>query len=58
MQKITGKSCKRHVVNDAIVGALQERGVDGDHRVEPHGGHAGGEQNRVLLRDAHVEIPV
>ena len=47
-----------HIVDDAIVGALEERGVNRDNRPEIHGGHAGGKYHRVLFGNANIEIPV
>ncbi len=44
------------VVDDLVVGALQERGVDRDHRLDPLEGEPGGEQDRLLLGDADVEV--
>ena len=46
------------VVDDLVVGPLQERRVDGEDRDEPALGHAAGEGHRELLRDAAVEEPV
>ena len=45
-----------HVVDDLVVRALQEGGVDGDHRLEPFCSETGGERDRVLLGDADVVI--
>ena len=45
----------RDVVHDLVVGALQERRVDGGERLEAFGGQAGGERHAVLLGDADVE---
>ena len=45
----------RHVVDDLVVGALQEGRIDRDERLEAFGGQAGGEGHRVLLGDADVE---
>ncbi len=39
-----------------IEGALQKGGIDGADRTEAARGHAGGEDHRVLLGDAHVEV--
>ena len=47
---------QRHVVDDGIEGALQECRVDSAHRTEAARGHAGGEDDGVLLGDAHVEV--
>ncbi len=46
-----------NVVHDGIEGALQEGGVDGAEGTEAHRRQAGGEDDAVLLGDAHVEIP-
>ena len=46
------------VVNDAVVGALEEGGIDRAHRVEAHRRHAGGEQDGVFLGDADVVVAV
>ena len=43
------------VVHDLVVGALQERGIDGGERLQAFGGEAGGEGDGVLLGDADVE---
>ncbi len=43
------------VVHDLIVGALQERRIDGGERLQALGGETGGERHRVLLGDADVE---
>src|ERR1044072_685146 len=42
------------VVDDLVKGALQEGRVDGADRLQPFGGHPGGEGNAVLLGDAYV----
>ena len=47
-----------HIVDDAIVGALEEGGVNCDNRPEIHSGHAGGKYHRVLLGNADVKIPI
>ena len=44
------------IVHDGVEGALQERGVDGAERLEALGGQPGGEQDRMLLGDADIEI--
>ena len=43
------------VVHDLVVGALQERRVDGRKRLEPLGSQPAGERHRVLLGDPDVE---
>ena len=42
------------VHDELVVGALQERRVDGDDRAHAADGEAGGEADRVLLGDADV----
>ena len=49
---------QRHVVNELIVGALQERRVDRDHRPQALCGHPRGEGHRMLLGDRDVEIAI
>jgi hypothetical protein len=44
------------VVDDLVVGALQEGRVDGAHRLGALQRQAGGEEHRLLLGDAHVEV--
>jgi hypothetical protein len=44
------------VVDDGVEGALQEGRIDGADRLESLRGHAGREDDRVLLGDAHVEV--
>ena len=43
-------------MDDHVVGALQEGGVDGADRTEIAGGQTGGEEGRVFLGDADVVI--
>ena len=47
-----------HVVNQLIVGALQESRVNRDHRLAALARESGGERQRVLLRDADIEVAV
>ncbi len=47
---------QRHVVDQLVVAALQERRVDRQHGLDAFGGHAGGERHRMLLGDADVEV--
>ena len=47
---------QRHIMHDAIVSALQERGVNGADGMETHRRHARGEQHRVFFRDADVVV--
>jgi hypothetical protein len=49
---------ERDVVDDAVVGALKERGVDGADRVESHGGQTGSEDDGVFFGDADIEVAV
>ena len=49
---------QRHVVHHLVVGALQERRIDGAERRHAFGRHAGGEGHRVLLGDPDIEAPV
>ena len=46
----------RHVMDQLIVGALQEGGIDRHHRLVAADRQPGGEGDRVLLGDRHVEI--
>ena len=45
----------RHIVHHLVVGALQEGRIDRAERLHALGGETGGEGDRVLLGDAHVE---
>ena len=47
---------QRHVVDQLVVGALQERGVDSDHRLPALAGEAGRERDGMLFGDGDVEI--
>ena len=49
---------QRDVVDQLVVGTLQERRIDGDDRLHAFAGQARGEGDRVLLRDADVEVAV
>ena len=53
-----GQVLDAHVVDQLVVGALQEGAVDGAHGAEPFTGHAGGHGDGVLLGDAHIEVLV
>ncbi len=44
------------VLCDLVVGALDERGVGGEHGVRPALGHAAGHGHGLLLGDAHVLV--
>src|SRR5678815_5316311 len=44
------------VVDQLVVAALQESGVDRQHRPQAFAGESGGEGHRVLLGDADVEV--
>ena len=50
------KVLQRDVVDELVVGALQEGRVDRHHRHEAFAGQACGEGHRVLLGDADVEV--
>src|SRR5438045_1630513 len=50
-----GKRLDRDVVDDAVVGPLQEGRVDRDHRAYAPRCESGGKRNRVALGDADVE---
>ena len=52
----TGRFCIDDVVDDLIVGALQERRVDRAHRLDVAGRRAGRKTYRVRFGDADVEI--
>ena len=43
------------VVHDLVVGPLEERRVDGDHRALARGRQTGGETYRMRLGYAHIE---
>ena len=45
----------RHVMDDLVVGALQERRIDGRERLVAFGREPGREGDRVLLGDADIE---
>ena len=45
-----------HVVDQLVVPALQEGGIDGHHRFQALAGHARREGDRMLLGNAHVVI--
>ena len=45
-------------MNELVVAALQEGGVDGDHRLQAVAGHAGGKGDSVLFGDGHVVVAV
>ena len=53
-----GQILHRHVVNDHVVGALHERGINRQERLQPLGGEAAGEERGVLLGDADIEVAV
>src|SRR6266404_2357050 len=53
-----GQILQSSVMNNAVVGSLQESRVNGANRVEAHRGHAASKQNRVLFRDPDVIITV
>ena len=49
---------QRDVVDQLVVGALQEGRVDGDDRLQAFAGEAGGEGDGMLLGDADIEIAI
>ncbi|MNS80830.1 hypothetical protein D3C72_1145270 [compost metagenome] len=49
---------QRHVVDQLVIAALQEGGVDRHHRLQALAGQAAGEGHRVLLGDADVVVAV
>ena len=57
-RKHHGQVLQGHVVNQLVVAALQERGVDGHDRLHAFAGHACGERDGMLLGDAHVVVAV
>ena len=46
------------IVHQLVEGALQESGVDGDHRAQSASGKTGGEGHRVLLGDADIVVTI
>ena len=46
----------RHIVNQLVITALQEGGVDRHHRLGAFAGHAGREGHGVLLGNRHIEV--
>ena len=51
-----GQVLDAHVVDQLVVGALQEGAVDRHHGPESFAGHAGGHGDGVLFGDAHVKV--
>ena len=49
---------QRYIVDQLVVGTLQEARVDGDHRLLVGDGETGGEGDCVLLGDGHVEVAI
>ena len=47
-----------HVVDQLVVGALQEGRIDRDDRLQALAGEAGGEGDGMLLGDADIEVAV
>ena len=45
-------------MNDHVIGALHESGIDGEERPDSLGGEAAGEERGVFLRDADIEITI
>ncbi len=58
MAKTTLQLLQADVVDDLVVGALQEGRVDRHHRPRALQGQAAGQQDRLLLGDADVEVAV
>ena len=58
MRKHDGQLLQRDVVDQLVVGALQERRVDRDHGPRTLAGQAGGERHGVLFGDRDVEVAV
>lgn len=54
--KADGKVLEGHVMNDHVIGALHEGGVDGEEGAQAFGGVTTGEKGGVFLGDADVEI--
>ena len=50
------KILQADVVDDLVDGSLQEGGVDGTNGAEAARGHSRGEQDRMLLGDAHIKV--
>src|SRR5690554_5730810 len=46
----------RHVMNQLVIAALQEGGIDRHYRLHAFTRHAGTQRYRVLLSDGHIEI--
>ena len=53
-----GKILDAHVMQDLVVGPLQEGGINRHHRAEAPRRKPGREGHRMLLRDPHVKKPV
>ena len=48
----------RHIMDNLVVGALQERGIDGGKWLAAFCRQPGRERHRMLLGDAHVKAPI
>ncbi len=46
----------RHVMDELIVAALQEGGIDGHHRLHRLAGQTGRQGHRMLLGDRHIVV--
>ena len=55
-RKDHGQVLQGHVVDELVIRALQEGGVDGDNGFEALAGQPGGQGDGVLLGNAHVEV--
>jgi hypothetical protein len=54
--KRDGQILQRHVMNDHVVGALHERRVDRQERLQPLRRETAGEERRVFLRNADIVV--
>ena len=53
-----GQVLQSHIVNELVVAALQEGGVNGHHRLEALTGQASRKSNGMLLGNADIVITV
>ena len=51
-----GQILQRHVVNQLVIGPLQESRIDGDHRLEPLAGQTSRKSHCVLLGNSDIKI--
>ena len=49
---------QRHVVDQLVIAALQERRIDREHRLQAFASQTSRECHRMLLGDADVEVPI